>query len=239
MEGGNKMKLRELFSKCFSLALLISIFSVPAHAVPLLTENWDTATIQNALTISGNPLNNLNNWIDFPDSNRWGIVTDGDCVAPCAGNYARHLVQTSDQTNSIFYGIDHAVTSGEAFNIEFDYVASNRDGRFALLGLTAGLTSLDPFAPFWYNGDATDGESLVASADEILASTSDWSHLSWSGTASADYDALALIVVMGGTTGVRGIDNIQVNSAVPEPSTLLLMAAGLAGLGFARRKKKT
>lgn len=231
------MKLKELLSKCFSLVFLTSIFAVPAHAGPILIERWDGATIENALTITGDPLSNLNRWIDFPNSDRWGIVSDGDCVAPCDGSYARHLVQSSDNTNSLYYGIEYGVTSGEMFNVGFDYVASNRNARVALLGLTAGSTVLDPFAPFWYNGDTNDGESLFLSTDETLLRTNEWAHFSWSGAASADYDALAFIVVMGGTTGVRGIDNIQVSS-VPEPGTLALFGIGLAGMGLARRRRK-
>ena len=105
----------KFFSKRYLVAFLLSICVLPAKAT-LLMENWDSATLANALTISGNPLNNLGTWIDFPNTNRWGIVSDGDCTGSCSGNYARHLVQASDNTNSLYYGINHAVMAGDKFS---------------------------------------------------------------------------------------------------------------------------
>ncbi|MFW6093116.1 MAG: hypothetical protein ACODAC_04015 [Pseudomonadota bacterium] len=219
---------------CGCLGLLLA-FQSPAQADVLLSETWDGTTIQNGLTISGDPLDNLGMWIDFPDSNRWGVVSDADCVAPCSGSYARHLEQTSDNTNSLFYGIDRAVSAGETFAIDFDYIAT-RNGRVTLLGLQAGTSALDPFAPFWFNGDPDDGESLLSGTDEVLPQSAAWTSASRTATAGSSFDALGFVVVMGGIDGVRGIDNINV-ATVAEPPTLALLAMGVLGLLFAQRHR--
>jgi hypothetical protein len=39
-----------------------------------------------------------------------------------------------------------------------------------------------------------------------------------------------------GRTINTGIDNVRQGTAVPEPTTLLLLSLGLAGLGFARKR---
>jgi hypothetical protein len=46
------------------------------------------------------------------------------------------------------------------------------------------------------------------------------------------------ILVSITNTQLMIMDNLSYSSAVPEPSSLLLMGIGLAGFGFARRKKK-
>lgn len=229
--------LKRHWSRLLAGGLLALGFSLPAHAGVLLSETWDGTVIENSLTISGDPLANLGVWIDFPDSDRWGVVSDAGCTAPCSGSYARHLEQSSDNTNSLYYGIDYGVSAGETFSVQFDYVSSNRQARVGLLGLTAGVSVLDPFAPFWFNGDPDDGESLFSSAEEVLGRTGDWTSVSLTATAASSFDVLAFIVVMGGESGLRGIDNVQV-ATVPEPSALLLVLAGLMGLGAARASRR-
>lgn len=216
------------------LATVLGLWAMSVHADLLLVEDWEGGTtIQNAGEISGNPLNNLGTWYAFTSGTpRWGLDTTG-CSDPCDGTYARHLVPPDgDQTNSLYYGIAGPVSAGTTIDLSFDYISEYRGGFVGLLGLTGGVTVLDPFAPFWYNGDGNDGEQLLA--DGTLAMSSIWTGAVFSTTLTADYDALAFIVVMGGTRGLRGIDNINV-ATVPEPATLALFAMGLLGVGLARR----
>ena len=120
-------------------------------------------------------------------------------------------------------------------NLSFDYVSENRAASIFLLGLTDGVSGISPYAGYPYADGWWDEDAV----DELLAgggSSSGWTSTALSTTLTSNYDAIAFVVVMGGTTGLRGIDNINV-STVPEPATLALFGLGLAGIGFSRRKK--
>ncbi|MEN8141762.1 MAG: PEP-CTERM sorting domain-containing protein [Thermodesulfobacteriota bacterium] len=204
-----------------------------AQAEIILDEDFSSATIANNLTISGDPLANLGQWIDFPDTHRWSTHTNLN------GEYAQHLEQERDNTNILFYGIDQGIADGTAFSFDFDYVTTNRNGRVVVAGLQDGVHSLDPFAPWFGGGDTNDGVILL---DEPLARNRDWdrdNHYEFLATSS--FDAVAVAFMMGGTTGFRAVDNILLDAEapepIPEPATMLLFGTGLASLAGSRLRK--
>lgn len=226
----------------FALLALLAAPSQEAKALVLIDEDFTGATIANGLSVNllNNPGNtsddNLNTWIDFPNSNRWGLASGGICAAPCSGTFAQHLVQSSDNTNMLFYAIDASgLAPGTVLTLSLDYIASNRAGQVVLAGLLNGQHSLDPHAPWFPPDDPNDG---IVVSNQSLTTTGTWASRSYAVTLGQQFDVLALGIIMGGTTGSRGVDNISLQT-VPEPATLSMLGLGLFGLGFLVRRRRS
>ena len=217
-----------------STGLLVSSM---AHATILVDEDFTGAVISQA-TLT--PTQNLNMWLDLPTGTaRYGITSGAECVAPCSGDYARHLnPPTGDHTNLLYYGISSAVVPAGATQLQltFDFIKQEpptTDGTAYILGLTAA-GSVSPFAPWFSGPDVQVLASLNLYSDVWTSSTPMIADL------DGKYAAYAIAFQMRGTAadgGVRGIDNVNLQ-AIPEPMTLALLGAGLGFLGFAATRRR-
>lgn len=233
--------MKALSAPAFALVAGL-LAAAPSRADVLVNETFTGTTIHDSLTINladANPANdNLGKWIDFPNSFRWNVVNDpAFCQGPCEGEAARHLVQTSDSTNLLFYGLDAGgIAAGTELLLSLDYIfaspSAGRTGRVYLAGMLEGVHSLDPFAPWFPPSDTDDGVVLISQALD----SDTWTSASFGVTLAQSFDALVVAVEMGGTTGLRGIDNVVLQT-VPEPAGLALVAVGLLGLAGMRRRR--
>lgn len=226
---------RMAFPALVAGGLIVSAIGSEARATVLLDETFSGTVIADGLTLT--TTQNLNTWIDFPNSNRWGISSGGICTGPlCSGDFAQHLPQTSDNTNLLYYGLSAAgVAPGSTLTLSFSYIASERDGRAYIGGLT-GSQQVDPFAPWFQPGDANDGVVLQSAS---MTQTRTWATGSVSVVLGAAQEVLVVAFEMGGTGGARGVDNVRLEvTPVPEPATLGLLGAGLLGLAAASRRRR-
>jgi len=107
---------------------------------------------------------------------------------------------------------------------------------------TQSLVNEEVFAKIdWFNAGAWVG---TAGASSIITGTNDWTLLQVSGAAPGDatHASLAFFInqTVDGGSGTAYFDNAYLDSSnpVPEPSTLLLLTSGLAGLFTIVRKKR-
>jgi hypothetical protein len=202
-----------------------------ASGATLLSEEFSSST-----TITGAGINlisgstsddNLNTWLGF----KWFIANSG-------GDYfAQHPVLTGDETNLMFRGLSAAgIAAGTSLTLDFDFATEgSRDGRVYVAGLNNGLHNLEPNAP-WFESGSDDGVVLL---NEGLEGGKSWTPAHFAFTVPVTYDVLVVGFVMGGTSGFRAVDSINLASAaVPEPSTLLLLGSGLLGLALTGARKK-
>lgn len=179
-------------------------------------------------------------WLAFTD--RWTISSGA------AANFTPYA-ENPDQNYLMMQGIDISGTTMPFDSIlSFDYFYENGygglDGRgVRLFGMESGDTAT-LFAPF---SSAFSQVTLLFSQELTPTGDPDATGATFqnftSGPISIDttqYSALLLAFTFGGSSNdLRAVDNVSLSgpTSVPEPSTLALMAAGLLGIGFARRKK--
>ena len=112
--------------------------------------------------------------------------------------------------------------------------ASGVDGiGFNFFNRAGGGGPYHAFVTFGDNSTTNFALPAIAFSDPFTAF--------WGITSALSIQTIHLGLANGGTTqgGSFGLDNLTIGATqVPEPTTLTLFGLGLAGLGFARRRKK-
>ena len=99
---------------------------------------------------------------------------------------------------------------------------------FGLTSLLIGRSTIagTPSTDFTIVGRLAAGGFLTATYPGLATAT--LATLNWSGLQSVEFSV----------TDDAGVDDIAINSPVPEPGSMLLLGTGLAGLGRAWRKRR-
>jgi hypothetical protein len=211
----------------FTFYLLAAALFMTGSALSYtLTENFTGATIyQSDLTTT----TGLNQWNDLI---RWQINPTGGNT----GAWAQQTPPPSGGENSLlFYGFSAAgLGAGTPFSLSFDYI--NGTNTYAGAAYVGGLDAgelISRFAP-WPNLSTTYFDKYNIAQN----SASTFTPVTVNGVVDADHLVLYIAFDMGGTTGLRGIDNVNLQvGAVPEPATLLFLGAGLIAIaGYGRKK---
>ena len=164
------------------------------------------------------------------------IAPDSVQVTPGGGQF----------TPTLSLGLNSSATAGQLFELffRFNTAAGTLIGSSISLGSPvvtgdgAVLGILDvcaggsfPNAPLGCSGTAASTATFAIASDSLLSSSVNL-------PVSSFFDVFVDLSIDGGLSGTATLDSAAVSATTPEPSTLLLMAAALGGLGIVKARRR-
>lgn len=223
------------FVKFAVVAAMMSAGAVQAGPIQLLTNgSFETGNLNgwttSGLGSTGTCASAGRDWNVAKAGNATGCVTAGN---PVDGSYAAYVMNdgmaktnyTLAQTFFVPKGLKEATLSWSD-SIVASYSGQARSFKVDILQGTTLLGNVFSYDVINDNNTAWDARSINVSAllashqgENLTLRFSNYIPQSWTGGAGL------------------AIDNVSLSAKVPEPSSLLLIAAGLLVAGFARRRR--
>jgi hypothetical protein len=216
---------RRKFCLAASLCAISMATATTAQATIAFSENFDTGV---ASFTTDDPY-----WTDPSEDNGF-IVRNTGGVAPFSAS------QIAQDASGSGYFLFEGTTSARTVATDSEFYISS---SFAVVPNTTYTVS---FA--LTNADPTNVASVQPEIGSVLLgtqvsanddySTSGWQtfDFTWNSGSSSTADLILNDYTVTGFGNDFGVDSILVQTAIPEPASLLMLGASIVGLGFLRRR---
>ena len=217
------MKILKQFTQIIMLVACFG-FGLSAQAVPIFTNSSVVTSPTNTATFDA-------------------LVTDFNDLTNYTEDGIRAAVPSENCCSSIIVSMHDLMSGGVHYgnggNTSWVTISMVDDSRINALDFILG----DGFTPapattnlIW---ETFDGITSTGFGDVVLTKNTVVGWTDTSGFTSLRVAANSFNIDSFGEFQAIALDDLRIGAAVPEPATLALFGIGLAGIGFARKKKKS
>lgn len=212
-----------------------AVMAMPASAVTLFSQNFDNVTfVSNATNIPGFTVTGN---VDVLRNNTAGVL--------CAGLAGRCLDLIGSPNVGSITSDPISFNAGRVITVSFEVSGNQRLNGSDTFNFALNFTDPENIAEFTSSGFTPDyGTTGLVSGfgtySESISRTRPFLSyvLTFVPTSSGSF---SLVFGASGANDARGpiLDNILVDSAVPEPSTWFMLLAGFGMVGLAARRRRS
>lgn len=229
---------REISMRILTALAAAAVMAMPASAVTIFSQNFDTVPRANTTT----------NVPGFTVTGGVDVISSGTAGVLCVGAAGRCLDLVGSPNVGSVTSDPIAVNAGRVITVSFAVSGNPRAGTPAdIFNFALGFTDPENIAVFTLisgfqgsYGSTGPGISTMGTYTESLVRNRPFVSYALSFVPTS---AGSLLLTFGGAgpndSAGPIIDNILVDSAVPEPSTWLMLIAGFGMVGVAARRRRS